>query len=140
MLRLLSELLEDPEEDDRGTSVVPVVVDDFAGHGDLVRATAHAVGASLIVAADVADGVRGRRDHTLNTRIEEYLRVPRSGGRESRVTVLADQGIVHARIDDRTELASRSEREVAGLAATLFSEELQTSSLAFIVYNENRTG
>ena len=136
MLRLLSELLEDPEEDDRNTSVVPVVIDDFAGHSDLVRATAHSVGASLIVASDVADGVRGRLDHTLKTRIEEYLRVPRSGGEESRVTVLADQGIVHATIDDRTELASRSEREVAGLASALFSEELQTSSLAFIVYNE----
>ena len=136
MLRLLSALLEDPEEDDRNTSVVPVVVDDFAGHNDLVRATAHAVGASLIVASEVADGVRGRLDHILKTRIEEYLRVPRSGGGESRVAIRADQGIVHARIDDRTELASRSEREVAGLATALFSEELQTSSLAFIVYNE----
>ena len=136
MLRLLSGLLEDPEEDDHNTSVVPVVVDDFAGHGNLVRATAHSVGASLIVAADVADGVRGRLDHTLKTRVEEYLRVPRSGGEESRVTILADQGIVHATIDDRTELASRSEREVAGLATALFSDELQTSNIAFIVYEE----
>jgi len=136
VLRFLSELLEDPEEDDRNTSVVPVVVDDFAGHSDLVRATAHSVGASLIVASDVADGVRGELEHTLKTRIEEYLRVPRSGREESRVTVQTDLGIVHARIDERTELASRSEREVAGLATALFSEELETSSLAFIVYNE----
>ncbi len=136
VLRLLSGLLEDPEEDNRNTSVVPVVVDDFAGHSDLVRATAHSVGASLIVASDVVDGVRGELDHTLKVRIEEYLRVPRSGGEESRVTVMSDQGIMHARIDGRTELASRSEREVAGLATALFSEELEISSLAFIVYNE----
>lgn len=136
MLRLLSELLEDPDEDDSNTSVLPIVVDDFAGHSDLVRAAAHSVGASLIVASDVERGVRGGFDHTLKTRIEGYLRVPRSGGAESRVNIRADESIVHASIDDRTELASRSEREVSGLATALFSEELQTSSLAFIAYNE----
>lgn len=136
VLRLLLELLEEPKEDDRNTYVVPVVVDDFAGHSDLVRATAHSVGASLIVASDAIAGVRGELDESLRARVEEYLRVPRSGGSESRIAIRASRGMVRASIDDRIELSSKSEQELAGLAAALFSDELDASKLAFVVYNE----
>ena len=57
MLRLLLELMESPSGVTGSVSVVPVVVDSYSGHNDLVRATARSIGGAVVVAADVAEGI-----------------------------------------------------------------------------------
>ena len=137
VLRLLLELFEDPSGADSTASVIPVVVDDYAGQGDVVRATAHSFGASLVIASEGAGGVRGKIDGAVQTRVEGLLQVPRAGGGRSHITLREAGGTVRAAIDGNTDIASTSQREVAGLAAVLFAEQLQNTDTALIVYNED---
>ena len=103
----------------------------------MVRAAAHSLGASLVVASDGADGVRGTVDDAVRIRVEGLLQVPRAGGGRSQITIDGRDGTVRAAIDGATEITSRSQREVAGFAALLFSEQLENTETALIVYNED---
>ena len=137
MLRLLLELMESPSGVTGSVSVVPVVVDSYSGHNDLVRATARSIGGAVVVAADVAEGISGSILQVEKTRVETLLQVPRAGGGLSKVSVLEEDGIVRAAIDGRVDISSTSQREVAGLAAGLFSQEIHDAKTAFVVLNED---
>ena len=136
-LRLLLELFDDSDEAGSAVSVIPVVVDDYTSQGELIRATVRSFGASLVVASSGADGVRGALDNAIRARVEALLRVPRAGGNSSGIVLREDDGIVHATVDGVSDFTSTSQREITGLAATLFSEEHRVTDTAFIVYNED---
>ena len=137
MLRLLLELFEEPSGADSPVAVIPVVVDDYEGHSEIIRATTRAFGATLLVVSDGAEGVHGTIDDAIQVRIEGLLQVPRAGGGRSQVTLTEEDGLVRAGIDGIISIPSKSQREVAGLAATLFSDQLHRTDTALIVYNED---
>ena len=114
-----------------------VVIDDYDGHSEVFRAVARSFGATLVVASDNAEGVRGHIDDIVKERVEGLLVVPRAGGGRSRVTLHEDGGIIQAAIDGTIEVTSTAQREVAGIACALSSAQLQGTETVFLVYNED---
>ncbi|MCY3747758.1 MAG: SIR2 family protein [Chloroflexi bacterium] len=136
VLRLLLGLFANESDDESGVSVVPIVVDEFDRHGDLIRAALRAEGVALLLASEATNGVDGTIDTALKAHIEAHLQVPRVGGGSTRVKVHRQNGIIRATIDGHLNLTNSSHQQIAGVAVSLFSDVIQNSDTAFIVYND----
>ena len=136
VLRLLLRLLASERDNQTGVSVVPVVIDDFDRHGDLIRAALHADGGAVVLASEATSGVDGIIDTALKTHIEAHLQVPRVGGGSTKVEIHSHDGIIRATIDGQLNLTNSSHQQIAGVAVALLSDVVQNSDTAIIVYND----
>jgi SIR2-like domain len=149
VLELLSKMLTKWEAGSgpAGTEILPVLVEDLGGHGSLVETIVRHAGGVFLDAKKCSDGVAAFTppdrvndsiDPVLHAVVAREFDIPIAGGERLRLDIVERGGIVRATVGGVGPAGiSAGLATMCGVVASLFSAELQESTLAVIKYDES---
>jgi hypothetical protein len=149
VLELLSKVLTKWEAGlgPAGTEVMPVLVEDLGEHGSLVETVVRHAGGVFLDAKKCTNGVAGPTapgggnasiDPSLKAVVTREFEIPIAGGERLRLDIAEHGGIVRATVGNVQPVGiSAGLATACGVVASLFSAELQESTLAVIKYDES---